>query len=198
MRTHHVRSTDGVVLEVHDRGTSPSSSSSGLERDEPITLLLAHANGFHSRTWDAAVEELMRVASSSEGIGGRTGGVRVITFSFRAHGSSTAPTGGGKDALRWGKFAEDLLALVEQTPGLVRGELVGVGHSLGAHAMLSARKRPDPGPSRPCIASSPYSCAIQGSYRRLCPCRSNARRRRGGGRSLPARTLARRTDRNLH
>jgi len=138
MRTHHVRSTDGVVLEVHDRGTSPSSSSSGLERDEPITLLLAHANGFHSRTWDAAVEELMRVASSAEGIGGRTGGVRVITFSFRAHGSSTAPTGGGKDALRWGKFAEDLLALVEQTPGLVRGELVGVGHSLGAHAMLRA------------------------------------------------------------
>ena len=54
MRTHHVPSTDGVVLEVHDRGTSPSSSSSGLERDEPTVLLLAHAHGLHSRTSDAA------------------------------------------------------------------------------------------------------------------------------------------------
>ena len=69
MRTYHVPSTDGVVLEVHDRGTSPSSSSAGLERDEPTVLLLAHANGFHSRTWDAAAEELMRVASSAEGLG---------------------------------------------------------------------------------------------------------------------------------
>ena len=28
--------------------------------------------------------------------------------------------------------------MVEQTPGLVRGKLVGIGHSLGAHAMLRA------------------------------------------------------------
>ena len=189
MRTYHVPSTDGVVLEVHDRGTSPSSSSAGLERDEPTVLLLAHANGFHSRTWDAAAEELMRVASSAEGLGWRTGGVRVITFSFRAHGKSTAPISGGRDALRWGKFSEDLLAVVEQTPGLVRDKLVGIGHSLGAHAMLRAEAlRPgtfaslycfepifvcDPGKLPPFVPMSLERAAAR--RRRTFPSRSDAR-----------------------
>ena len=113
----------------------------------------------------------------------------MITFSFRAHGSSTAPTGGGKDALRWGKFAEDLLALVEQTPGLVRGELVGVGHSLGAHAMLRAEaSRPgtfaslycfepifvcDPGKLPPFVPMSLERAAAK--RRRTFPSRSDAR-----------------------
>ena len=59
----------------------------------------------------------MRVASCAEGLGGRTGGVRVITFSFRAHGKSTAPISGGRDALRWGKFSRISSPWLSKRPG---------------------------------------------------------------------------------
>lgn len=109
MRTFRVPSTDGVVLEVqvHEPEPEPPSSPAGGvqgavqvsggehsagERPAASTVLLAHANGFHGRVFDPAVEALMRA--------GRSAGIaRVVTFDFRAHGGSTSPALSREDTM---------------------------------------------------------------------------------------------------
>ena len=152
---HHVPSTDGVTLQVHDHGVLPAHS--------PLrtctTVLLAHANGFHGRAFDPVVDALFRGWGGGGGGGDGDGGIRIVTFDFRGHGGSTAPAeqspsslhlhqsdgagaratlhsdGYGRHPLRWGTFAEDVLAVVAHMG--IEG-CVGVGHSLGGHAVLRA------------------------------------------------------------
>ena len=134
MRIVRVPTTDGVVLEVQDHGVSASSPGGpGVERETPLTMLLAHANGFHGRVFDPAVRALRDA--------GRP--VRVITFDARAHGASTPPSATDPTrraaALRWEAFADDLVAVARAVR--VDGRCVAVGHSLGAHAALRAEAK---------------------------------------------------------
>ena len=86
----------------------------GASRAELPSLLLLHATGFHGRVWDRIVESFP--------------GFHVLALEQRGHGRS-------EKALvdHWRIFGEDLAGFV-QTLGLRR--LVGVGHSMGGHALI--------------------------------------------------------------
>ncbi len=80
------------------------------------SLLLAHATGFHARCWDPVIARLDPV--------------HVIATDARGHGHSANP-----EITHWGVFGEDLTAVVRHL-GLER--IVGVGHSMGGHALVDA------------------------------------------------------------
>jgi pimeloyl-ACP methyl ester carboxylesterase len=80
------------------------------------TLLLAHATGFHARCWDEVVRKL--------------GDRHVIAVDMRGHGRSAHPL-----IEDWRDFGRDLAALVTK---LELENILGVGHSMGGHAMVDA------------------------------------------------------------
>src|SRR5262249_23869362 len=80
------------------------------------TILLAHATGFHARCWDRVVVHLP--------------GRDVIAVDMRGHGRSAAQL-----PVHWADFGADLAALVRAT---ALTDVIGVGHSMGGHAMTQA------------------------------------------------------------
>jgi pimeloyl-ACP methyl ester carboxylesterase len=94
--------------------------------DSPGTgtpLLFAHATGFHGRMWDHIIRKFP--------------GRRALALEFRGHGRSSQialPVG-------WSTFAQDLILVADRYA--LRGA-VGVGHSMGGHALAEAvALRPD-------------------------------------------------------
>lgn len=80
------------------------------------TLFFVHATGFHARVWDQIIARLPRAHS--------------IALDQRGHGRSE------KQRLsHWRTMGQDQAALVE---ALALENIVGVGHSMGAHAMIDA------------------------------------------------------------
>lgn len=80
------------------------------------TLLLAHATGFHARCWDAVARRL--------------GDRHLIAVDQRGHGRSEKT-----DIEHWKCFGEDLASLIRV---LALRDILGVGHSMGGHAMVAA------------------------------------------------------------
>jgi len=89
----------------------------GVEhRGAAPTLLLVHATGFHARCWDPVARRL--------------GDRHVIAVDQRGHGRSEKT-----EITHWDVFGQDLAAFVR---ALDLEGLVGVGHSMGGHAMVDA------------------------------------------------------------
>jgi pimeloyl-ACP methyl ester carboxylesterase len=117
-------------LEAHsDTPTLKILSSAGLDLavwDWPgsnPTLLFAHATGFHGRCWD----QIARCFPEH----------RRLAVDFRGHGRSSTP----EPPYPWRAFGHDLAAVAEQ---LNVRRAIGVGHSMGGHAMVTAAVlRPD-------------------------------------------------------
>lgn len=84
-------------------------------------LVLAHATGFHGRTWGALATELGR-------------SFHCWSFDARGHGDSTRPAPPDFD---WHGFGQDALAVID---GLGLVEPFGVGHSQGGSAFLLAEQ----------------------------------------------------------
>jgi len=80
------------------------------------TILLAHATGFHARCWDQVVRHL--------------GERHVIAVDQRGHGRSDKVL-----PVHWREFGCDLADLARD---LDLEQIVGVGHSMGGHAMTEA------------------------------------------------------------
>jgi pimeloyl-ACP methyl ester carboxylesterase len=80
-------------------------------------LLFVHATGFHARVWDRTIAAL-------------EGGDRVIALELRGHGRSEK-----KGPYGWDTMGEDVLRFVE---ALDLRRIVGIGHSMGGHAMTQA------------------------------------------------------------
>jgi len=99
---------NGIELAIFEWGASL--------RGRGASLLLAHATGFHARCWDPVVR--------------RMGERHVVAVDQRGHGRSEV-TG----ITHWNVFGRDLAALVET---LDLEDLVGVGHSMGGHALVDA------------------------------------------------------------
>jgi len=88
-------------------------------------VLLAHATGFHGLVWAPVAERLVAA------------GPRVWSFDFRGHGDSDRSP--GLD-YHWDRFAEDILAVVEQLGLAGDPRLLAAGHSKGAAALLRAEQ----------------------------------------------------------
>jgi pimeloyl-ACP methyl ester carboxylesterase len=89
---------------------------SARERGRGPTLLLLHATGFHARCWDPIVRRL--------------GPRHVLALDQRGHGRSEKTP-----IAHWRVFGEDVAAFVRARPGEA---FVGVGHSMGGHALVDA------------------------------------------------------------
>ena len=86
------------------------------ERGWGDTILFAHATGFHARCWDRVVARL--------------GQRHVLAIDQRGHGRSDKPL-----PVHWQDFGRDLAGVL-RTLNLVN--VIGVGHSMGGHAMVDA------------------------------------------------------------
>lgn len=86
------------------------------ERGQGPTLLLVHATGFHARCWDPVVARL--------------GDRHVIAVDQRGHGRSEKT-----EITHWDVFGRDMAELVR---ALELVDVVGVGHSMGGHALVDA------------------------------------------------------------
>lgn len=78
---------------------------------------MAHATGFHARCWDAVARALEP-------------GYRVIAVDQRGHGRS-----GKSGPYDWRVFGADLTIFMDR---LDLSQIIGVGHSMGGHAMVQA------------------------------------------------------------
>jgi len=85
-------------------------------RDTGAPFLFAHATGFHGRVWDQTLRHL--------------GPRWAFCLDQRGHGKSDAPL-----ISNWKVFGEDLSKVVEN---LDLQSVIGVGHSMGGHAMVEA------------------------------------------------------------
>lgn len=85
-------------------------------RGSAPTLWMAHATGFHGRVWDQVIHHLP--------------GRHVYAVEQRGHGRS-----GGSDFHSWADFGRDQAAMAA---ALDLQGAVGVGHSMGAHALVQA------------------------------------------------------------
>src|SRR5262245_3745384 len=84
------------------------------------TVLLTHATGFHARCWDCVVAQLPEAR-------------HVIALDQRGHGRSAKVP-----PFNWDSFGADLAAFVVL---LNLQRLIGVGHSMGGHAVVQAAAR---------------------------------------------------------
>src|SRR5882762_2125300 len=80
-------------------------------------ILFCHATGFHSRCWDQVIRRLH--------------GRHCYALDFRGHGRSAKPD----PPYRWRSFGEDAAELAQQ---LDLENAIGVGHSMGGHALTLA------------------------------------------------------------
>ncbi len=83
-------------------------------------VVLAHATGFHARCWDATVAAL-------------GDGYRVVAMDQRGHGRT-----GKNGPFEWTQFGADLAELLDV---LNAEDAIGVGHSMGGHALAQAAVR---------------------------------------------------------
>jgi len=103
---------NGLELVLYEwPGTEPQNS-------EPPILFL-HASGFHAHLWNQVIDALS--------------GRHCLALDLRGHGRSSKPE--PPDAYEWRAFAEDIVGLIEQRA--LTGA-IGVGHSLGGHALAQA------------------------------------------------------------
>jgi len=108
-----IASSDGVSLTLHDY--NPESTAP--------TVLLSHATGFHGRVFDPVARELIATH-------------HCITFDFRGHGDSTLPPNWH---LQWSAYGDDALVVAQYA---ARSDpVIGVGHSMGATALIMAALR---------------------------------------------------------
>lgn len=117
--TTTVPSSDGVEVVLHELA--------GPEGPEHPVVFVAHATGFHGRTYRAMADALAP---------------RFHTFApdFRGHGDTVAPP--DWDVNWWG-YGDDALAVARalaSRPG-AQGGLVCFGHSKGGAALLMAARR---------------------------------------------------------
>ena len=87
------------------------------------TVLMLHATGFHARCWDGVVRSL-------------GDGYHIIAMDQRGHGRSAK-----RGSYEWSEFGADAAAFVDE---LDLDAVVGVGHSMGGHAITqAASQRPN-------------------------------------------------------
>lgn len=95
------------------------------------TYLLCHAGGLCKQVWDPVVTRLRDTLDAC----GTNGGDRMVTFDFPFHGIEGARQGSSK---RWDRWATAKVADVLKTLKGGSSSCIGIGHSMGAAALLRA------------------------------------------------------------
>ncbi len=88
----------------------------GTPRAQQPTLYFVHATGFHGRVWDYLAEQFPQH--------------HIIALEQRGHGRSEK-----KSVRNWRTFGLDQAAFVR---ALGLQQLIGIGHSMGAHGLIDA------------------------------------------------------------
>jgi lipase len=101
---------------IHVNGVELAYFERGTARADRPTLLFVHPTGYHGRVWDRIIESFA--------------GYHVLTLEQRGHGRSEK-----RRIEHWRVFGEDMAAFVT---ALDLQSIVGVGHSMGGHAMVDA------------------------------------------------------------
>ena len=112
----------GAVQEhrVHANGAEICYFEWGRASSDHPTWLFCHATGFHARCWDQVVA-------------GLPDGAHAVAMDMRGHGrSSKTPP------FNWQSFGGDTAGLIEI---LDLQRIIGVGHSMGGHALTQAAAR---------------------------------------------------------
>lgn len=99
---------NGIKLTYFERGIA--------FRSQKPSLLFLHATGFHARIWDKIINNL--------------GDHHVIAVDQRGHGRSEK-----RKIQHWGEFVADISELIKQLDLI---NIIGIGHSMGAHALIGA------------------------------------------------------------
>ncbi|KAJ2509108.1 hypothetical protein GGI11_005949 [Coemansia sp. RSA 2049] len=108
-----------------------------------LTLVLAHANGFHKELWEPTLQRLFGHQERNAGGGGWRID-RAVALDGYNHGDSAVmnrETIGDEESSPWFLNARDIIAVVGQLPPPLGGGshgVVGVGHSWGASSLLLA------------------------------------------------------------
>lgn len=108
---------------IHVGGVEIAAVEWGQPRADQPSILFAHATGFHGRIWDQVIAHLP--------------GCHCVALDFRGHGRSSTPA----PPYEWRYFADDVNGVAE---ALELSGAVGVGHSLGGHAVTLAAARQPP------------------------------------------------------
>ncbi|RIA85215.1 Alpha/Beta hydrolase protein [Glomus cerebriforme] len=102
---------------------------------EGITMILAHATGFHKETWEPVIKSLFGYNRLDVG--------KVFAFDCYNHGDSALlneqilP-----DKFKWWDLAYDILQIIDYTQ--IKKPVVGIGHSIGGAGMvMSELIKPD-------------------------------------------------------
>ncbi len=112
--SHRFDAPTGLSLVVHDWG------------GDGAPVLLAHPTGFHGVVWQPVAERL--VARDR----------RVWSFDFRGHGDSDPSP---NRTYAWSEFADDADAVLDHLGLRGDPDLLAVGHSKGAAALLTVAAR---------------------------------------------------------
>ena len=105
-----------TLNKIRANGAELAYFERGARRDDLPTLFFVHATGFHGRLWDYHAEAFPEH--------------HIIALEQRGHGRSEKLA-----VTHWRTFGEDQAAVVE---ALDLHDLIGVGHSMGAHGMIDA------------------------------------------------------------
>jgi pimeloyl-ACP methyl ester carboxylesterase len=111
--TTTVESSDGVTIPIYDLGG-----------DGP-PLLLCHATGLHGRVY---LPLLARLRSS----------FHCVTVDLRGQGSAGVPA---NDRFAWDAITDDVAAVLDAIGWAGRGDVAGIGHSMGGFAVMTAEER---------------------------------------------------------
>lgn len=93
----------------------------GERRTDAPSLLFVHATGFHSRLWD-------RIASAFPDL-------HSVCIDQRGHGRSSSEA-----VDHWQTFGSDLIRVID---ALALSGVIGIGHSMGGHALTAAAAERD-------------------------------------------------------
>lgn len=116
MNQSEITAAEPVLHRVRVNGVELAYWERGAAREDLPTLLFVHATGFHGRVFDRVVESFPQFHS--------------IAFEQRGHGRSEEVV-----IKHWQSQGQDLLAFITE---LGLENLIGIGHSMGGHAMVDA------------------------------------------------------------
>ncbi|KAJ1980228.1 hypothetical protein H4R34_002526 [Dimargaris verticillata] len=147
----------GQVLSV--KTYTPIDPPHKAANSEPLTLVLAHANGFHKELWEPVLQGIALsgkdspLCQATRAVNDFSSGpqpiitpghstawhiCRVIAYDCWNHGQSAILNQDQLDIpVTWHKNAHDILAIVRQL--VTDTTVIGIGHSLGACSLMLAQ-----------------------------------------------------------